>query len=97
MVIPISGDSANLRAGFYGFFLGKAGASILRHGNIAQVAVYRVQDFAIWRLRGTATGGNFAPFLTLFLLGMLATRWGIMSKLSENTRQNRNGHKRQTA
>jgi uncharacterized protein len=88
-IIPKIFFLLRLPVGFFGFFHGKAGASILRNGTFAQIAAYRIQDFVIWRLRGTATSGGFAPFLTLFLLGMLATRWGILSKLSENTRQNR--------
>jgi len=75
--------------GSFGFYLGKAGSSILRHGTFAQIAAYRIQDFAVWRLRGLATSGSFAGFLTLFLLGMLAARSGLVSRLSKNTKQNR--------
>jgi uncharacterized protein len=56
------------------------------HGTYAQIAGYRIQHFLGRRSRW-AMGGEWAAFLTLFLLGMLATRARLVSKLLSNARQ----------
>jgi len=87
-VIPIIFRTLNVPVGSRGFFQGgKVATSIYGHGTFAQIAIYRSQDF-LYRLRGLATSGGYAGFLTLFLLGMMAARAGLVSKLCGNTRQN---------
>jgi uncharacterized protein len=72
----------NLPRGGGGFYLGKAGASILAQGTFSQIAIYRAEDFLV-HLRNTALTGGFAGFLTLFILGMWALRAGLLARLAE--------------
>jgi uncharacterized protein len=56
------------------------------HGTYAQATTFRIQHFLGQKGRW-AMSGNWAHFLTLFLLGMLATRAGLVSKLLSNARE----------